>query len=46
VQLSNVNLRGLSRLARITPLSGRVTGVANFNNGIGATGDLKLIVRR
>lgn len=45
IELQDVNLRGLSRLARITPLNGRVTGVANFNNGIGpATGDLRLTV--
>lgn len=45
LHLQDVNLRGLSRLARITPLNGRVTGVANFNNGIGpATGDLSLTV--
>jgi translocation and assembly module TamB len=45
LQLQDVNLRGLSRLARITPINGLVTGVANFNNGVGpATGDLRLTI--
>ncbi len=45
LELQNVNLRGLSRLARITPIGGVVTGLATFNNGAGpAAGDLKLSV--
>lgn len=45
VQLQQVNLRGLSRLARITPMQGTVTGVASFRNGEGpATGELRLAV--
>lgn len=46
VQLEDVNLRGLSRLARITPIGGRVTGFASFSNTIGqpAEGELQLSV--
>ena len=45
LQLQNVNLRGLSRLARVTPMNGTVTGIANFAHGDGpATGDLRLTV--
>jgi translocation and assembly module TamB len=45
MELRDVNLRGLSRLARITPIEGVVTGLATFNNGDGpAIGDLKLSV--
>ncbi len=46
VELQRVNMRGLSRLARITPLQGTVSGVATFNNPLGstATGELRLAV--
>ena len=45
LELQDVNLRGLSRLARVTPIDGVVTGLATFSNGAGlATGDLKLSV--
>ncbi len=45
ITLQNVNLRGLSRLARITPIAGTVTGTATFANGAGpATGELRITV--
>ena len=45
LELKDVSLRGLTRLARITRLEGVVTGLATFNNGAGpATGDLQLSI--
>ncbi len=45
IEMQNVNLRGLSRLARITPIAGTVTGTATFVNGDGpASGELRLKV--
>ena len=45
ITLQNVNLRGLSRLARITPIAGTVTGTATFANGEGpASGELRITV--
>ena len=45
VELKDVSLRGLTRLARITRLEGVVTGLATFNNGAGpARGDLQLSI--
>jgi translocation and assembly module TamB len=45
LELKDVSLRGLTRLARITRLEGVVTGLATFNNGPGpATGDLQLSI--
>ncbi|MEQ1781409.1 MAG: translocation/assembly module TamB domain-containing protein [Hyphomonadaceae bacterium] len=45
VEMQNVNLRGLSRLARITPIAGTVTGTATFANGDGpASGELRIKV--
>ena len=41
--LQKVEVRGLSRLARITPIDGQMTGSADFNNGAGpATGNIRL----
>jgi len=43
LQLAGVSLRGLSRVARMTPVNGDVTGQLNFtNSGGAATGDFKL----
>ncbi|MDP3737780.1 MAG: translocation/assembly module TamB domain-containing protein [Hyphomonadaceae bacterium] len=43
LDLANVDLRALSRLARISPMDGRVTGQARFSNGPApAVGDLQL----
>lgn len=43
LQLAGVSLRGLSRIARMTPVNGDVTGQLSFNNAGGnATGDFKL----
>lgn len=43
VRLANVSLRGLSRVARVTPINGDVTGQLTFtNSGGAATGDIKL----
>lgn len=45
LELKDVSLRGLTRLARITRLEGVVTGLATFSNGAGpATGDLQLSI--
>jgi len=46
VELQRVNLRGLSRLARITPIQGTVTGLATFSNPLDAraTGEMRLSV--
>ncbi len=45
LELRDVTLRGLSRLARITPIDGMATGLATFNNGAGpATGDFRLSI--
>ena len=45
IEMQNVNLRGLSRLARITPIAGTVTGTATFANGDGpASGELRITV--
>ena len=45
LELRDVNLRGLSRLARITPIEGVATGLASFSNGAGpATGDFRLSI--
>lgn len=44
-ELLDVNLRALSRLARIAPVNGKVTGLFSFNNGAaGATSDLRLAI--
>jgi len=44
-QLTGVSLRGLSRVARTTPVNGEVTGSASFSNAAGiATGDFNLVV--
>jgi translocation and assembly module TamB len=44
-ELRDVNLRAVSRLARISPVNGKVTGSFAFNNGAtGATGDLRLAI--
>lgn len=43
--LRDVNLRALSRLARIAPVNGKVTGSFTFSNGAsGATSDLKIAI--
>jgi len=43
--MASVDLRALSRLARVTPINGRVTGKATFSNGpMPATGDLQLAI--
>lgn len=45
VEMANVDLRGLSRLARITPIAGTVTGSAAFSNGDDpAAGELRITV--
>jgi translocation and assembly module TamB len=45
IAMQGVNLRGLSRLARITPITGTVTGTATFANGVGpASGELRLMI--
>ena len=45
LQLSGINLRGLSRLARITPVNGELTGSLTFANTAGvATGDFNLAI--
>ena len=45
IAMQDVNLRGLSRLARITPIAGTVTGTATFANGDGpASGELRITV--
>ncbi len=45
IEMANVSLRGLSRLARITPIAGTVTGAATFSNGDGpASGELRITV--
>lgn len=45
IAMQDVNLRGLSRLARITPIAGTVTGTATFANGDGpASGELHLAI--
>lgn len=44
-ELAGVSLRGLSRVARTTPINGDVTGSASFSNTAGiATGDFSLAV--
>ncbi len=44
-ELLDVNLRALSRLARMAPVNGKVTGQFAFSNGAaGATGDLHLAI--
>jgi len=45
IAMKRVNLRGLSDLARITPITGTVTGTATFANGVGpASGELGLTI--
>ncbi|HOZ26194.1 MAG TPA: translocation/assembly module TamB domain-containing protein [Hyphomonadaceae bacterium] len=45
LQLAGVSLRGISRVARITPVNGDVTGSASFSNTGGvATGDFTLAI--
>ncbi|MEQ1608291.1 MAG: translocation/assembly module TamB domain-containing protein [Hyphomonadaceae bacterium] len=45
LQLSGINLHGLSRLARITPVNGELTGSLTFANTAGvATGDFNLAI--
>ena len=45
LQLAGVSLRGLSRVARITPVNGDVTGRLTFANNSGiATGDFTLAI--
>jgi translocation and assembly module TamB len=45
LQLAGVSLRGISRVARITPVNGEVTGSASFSNAAGvATGDFNLAI--
>ncbi len=45
IDIVDLNLRALSRLARVTPITGRVTGSAAFANGPGpATGDFGLAI--
>jgi translocation and assembly module TamB len=44
-ELDGVSLGAISRLARVTPITGRLTGSASFTNGPGpATGDFRLAV--
>ena len=44
-ELNGVNLRAISRLARVTPINGRITGAASFANGSApATGDISLTI--
>lgn len=43
IEMRRVNLRGLSRLARITPIQGTISGTGDFSNGAGpATGNWQL----
>ncbi len=43
--VANLDLQALSRLARITPINGRVTGRSTFSNGPGpATADLQVAI--
>lgn len=45
LDLAGINLRAVSRLARVTPVNGSVTGSASFSNGPGpATGDLAITI--
>lgn len=45
LELAGINLRAVSRLARVTPINGSVTGSASFTNGPGpATGDLAIAI--
>ncbi|MFT3725737.1 MAG: translocation/assembly module TamB domain-containing protein [Hyphomonadaceae bacterium] len=45
LDLQGLNIRALSRLARVTPINGQITGSLTFANGPGsATGDFRLAV--